>query len=101
MESTARQLAVIEAHRAFDRVGSDKGVEGTKVRTHATLSVATMVAAGAASAQEGEDWNAKFQSTHVWQAQPAFSSPYEGAHSRRGAREKSCSFTAPAARLSV
>ena len=67
------------------------------MRMHATVSVATVVAASAASAQEVEYWNAKAQATYVWQAKPAFSSPYEGAHSLSGAREKSYSFTATAA----
>ena len=52
---------------------------------------------GAAQAQGVEDWNAKLQSTYVWQAKPAIRSPYEGAHSLQGAREKSYSFTATAA----
>ena len=52
---------------------------------------------GAAHSQVVEDWNAKLQSTYVWQAKPAIRSPYEGAHSLQGAREKSYSFTATAA----
>jgi high affinity Mn2+ porin len=56
-----------------------------------------LFAAGTAGAHEIEDWNLKLQSTYVWQAKPAFTSPYEGEHSLKGAREKSYSFTATAA----
>lgn len=48
-------------------------------------------------AAEPEDWNAKFQSTYIWQAKPALNSPYASAHSLLGEREKSYSFTATAA----
>jgi hypothetical protein len=54
-------------------------------------------AAGAACAQEVEDWNVHLQSTYVWQTKPAFNSPYEGEHSLKGSHEKSYSFTATAA----
>ena len=46
---------------------------------------------------EPEDWNLKLQSTYVWQAKPALTSPYSGLHSLTGEREKSYSFTATAA----
>ena len=61
------------------------------------IGVAALAAVGAAQAQEVEDWNAKLQSTYVWQAKPAIRSPYEGVHSLQGIREKSYSFTATAA----
>ena len=51
----------------------------------------------ARAAEEPEAWNARVQSTFVWQAKPAFDSPYEGAHSLLGVREKSHSLTATAA----
>lgn len=61
---------------------------------------ALMAAAAAlplcAHAGEAEDWNAKFQTTYIWQAKPAFHSPYEASHSLIGEREKSYSFTATA-----
>lgn len=61
------------------------------------IGLAALGAVGAAQAQDVEDWNAKLQSTYVWQAKPAIRSPYEGAHSLLGQREKSYSFTATAA----
>jgi hypothetical protein len=65
------------------------------------MGLAALAAVAAARAQavevEGEDWNAKFQSTYVWQAKPGMRSPYEGPNSLQGAREKSYSFTATAA----
>ncbi len=61
------------------------------------MGLAALAAIGAAQAQDVEDWNSKLQSTYVWQAKPAIRSPYEGAHSLQGAREKSYSFTATAA----
>ena len=61
------------------------------------MGLVALAAVGAAQAQAIEDWNAKLQSTYVWQAKPAIRSPYEGAHSLQGDREKSYSFTATAA----
>ena len=61
------------------------------------MGLAALAAIGAVQAQEVEDWNAKLQSTYVWQAKPGIRSPYEGDHSLQGAREKSYSFTATAA----
>ena len=61
------------------------------------MGAAALAAVGAAQAQDVEDWSAKLQSTYVWQSKPAMRSPYEGAHSLQGAREKSYSFTATAA----
>lgn len=46
---------------------------------------------------ESENWNAKFQSTYVWQARPSINAPYSGANSLSPQREKSYSFTATAA----
>ena len=51
----------------------------------------------AAQAGEEEQWNAKFQTTYVWQRKGAFDAPYSGANSLRPVREKSYSFTASAA----
>lgn len=44
-----------------------------------------------------ENWNAKFQSTYVWQLKPAFPSAYSGANSLSPDRERSYSFSATAA----
>jgi hypothetical protein len=44
-----------------------------------------------------EEWNAKFQSTYIWQRKDAFAASYSGAHSLSTAAEKSYSFTATAA----
>lgn len=59
--------------------------------------VAVLFAVTGAHAQEVQNWNAKFQTTYIWQAKPAFDSPYAGPHSLLGAREKSYTFTATAA----
>lgn len=40
-----------------------------------------------------ETWNAKLQTTYVWQQKQSFSAPYAGANSLDPAREKSYSFT--------
>jgi hypothetical protein len=47
--------------------------------------------------QETEQWNAKFQSTYVWQGKPAFAAAYSGPNSLSPEREHSYSFTATAA----
>ena len=44
-----------------------------------------------------EDWNAKFQSTYVWQSNEAFHSPYASKNSLSADANKSYSFTATAA----
>jgi high affinity Mn2+ porin len=44
-----------------------------------------------------EDWNAKFQSTYVWQKSAAFHSPYASTNSLSADAHKSYSFTATAA----
>lgn len=54
-------------------------------------------AAAAVQAHEAQTWNAKFQSTYIWQAKQAMNSPYEGPHSLSAEHEKSYSFTATAA----
>jgi high affinity Mn2+ porin len=61
------------------------------------LSVCLAWTVSPAAAQEQETWNARFQSTYLWQTKPAFNSPYEGAHSLLGSHEKSYSLTATAA----
>ena len=50
-----------------------------------------------AQTAESENWNAKFQSTYVWQRKNGFAAAYSGAHSLSAQREKSYSFTATAA----
>lgn len=54
------------------------------------------VATAKAEATE-EDWNAKFQSTYVWQKDAAFHSPYASTNSLTAEAHKSYSFTATAA----
>ena len=49
-----------------------------------------------ALAQDQQSWNAHFQSTYIRQIQPAFHSPYQGAHSLRGEPGASYSLTATA-----
>jgi len=68
----------------------------------ALLALSTLLAAAAllhrpAFAAEAEDWNLHLQSTYIRQFKPAFTSPYESAHSLTGAAEASYSFTATAA----
>lgn len=50
-----------------------------------------------AQAPDTENWNAKFQSTYVWQAKQPLNAPYSGANSLSPQKEKSYSFTATAA----
>ena len=50
-----------------------------------------------ALAADAETWNARLQSTYIWQHKPALSSPYEGPHSLTATREDSYSLTATAA----
>lgn len=50
-----------------------------------------------ADTPDSEDWNAKFQSTYVWQGQRSFSAAYSGPHSLTPDKESSYSFTATAA----
>ncbi len=61
-------------------------------------SLAVLVGtATTAFADEAETWNAKLQSTYIWQHKPALPSPYDGPHSLIAAREDSYSLTATAA----
>lgn len=50
-----------------------------------------------AKAGEQEDWNAKFQTTYIWQEKQPFKSAYSGANSLVSNDEKSYSFTATVA----
>lgn len=50
-----------------------------------------------AHAEEQQNWDAKFQSTYIWQRKDAFAAPYSGANSLTPGAEKSYSFTATAA----
>ena len=50
-----------------------------------------------ALADDAEAWNAKLQTTYIWQHKPAFPSPYDGPHSLAATREDSYSLTATAA----
>jgi high affinity Mn2+ porin len=51
----------------------------------------------AVRAAEQEEWNAKFQSTYIWQRKEAFAAAYSGPNSLSPNEEKSYSFTATAA----
>ncbi len=66
------------------------------MRLQKWMGLAALAAVGATQAQEVEDWNAKLQSTYVWQAKPTMHSPDEGPHCLQAALEKSYSFTATA-----
>lgn len=50
-----------------------------------------------AHAADQEEWNAKFQSTYIWQRKEAFAAGYSGPNSLSPDQEKSYSFTATAA----
>ena len=43
---------------------------------------------GIAQRPDEEQWNAKIQTTYVWQHKGAFDAPYSGANSLRPVREK-------------
>jgi high affinity Mn2+ porin len=43
-----------------------------------------------------EDWNAKFQTTYIWQKKPSFKAAYSGPNSLLASKEKSYTFTTDA-----
>lgn len=57
----------------------------------------TLPAVCMAQTVDSENFNAKFQSTYVWQTRPSINASYSGANSLQPQREKSYSFTATAA----
>lgn len=61
------------------------------------LFLCGVLCAGISGAEETENWNAKFQSTYVWQRQDAFDAAYSGTNSLLPDRAKSYSFSATAA----
>lgn len=61
----------------------------------APVGAAEMVAPGA-DGPAPEAWNAKFQSTYVWQGKRPFAAAYTGGHSLTPEKESSYSFTATA-----
>ncbi len=63
------------------------------------LATTALLLPALASAQspEFESWNAKFQSTYVWQGKRPFAAPYSGPNSLTTGKEKSYSFTATGA----
>ncbi len=63
----------------------------------AALFVALLPALVRAQTPEPESWNAKFQSTYVWQGKRPFSAAYSGRNSLTVDNEDSYSFTATAA----
>jgi hypothetical protein len=70
-------------------------------RLHIALSafgcIVTCTHAAYAQDARTEVWNAKVQSTYVWQYKPAFGAAYSGPNSLRAEQERSYSFTATAA----
>jgi hypothetical protein len=58
---------------------------------------AVLSMAARAQSSTAEDWNAKFQSTYVWQTKDSFQNTYSGPHSLSSNHEKSYSFTATVA----
>ncbi len=62
----------------------------------AAALVPVLAQAQAAETVETENWNAKFQSTYVWQRKPSFSAAYSGPNSLTVDKERSYSFTATA-----
>ena len=62
-----------------------------------TLLCVLLPAISQAQSPAAEDWNAKFQTTYVWQEKLPFSAAYSGKNSLTTDREKSYSFTATAA----
>lgn len=63
----------------------------------ATAALACGSASAAVDTVPTETWNAKLQTTYVWQAKPAFSAGYSGPNSLTAHREKSYSYTLSAA----
>ncbi|MDL2355510.1 MAG: carbohydrate porin [Pseudomonadota bacterium] len=61
------------------------------------IPLACLLTATAARADDQEAWNAKFQSTYIWQRKDAFAASYSGPNSLAPTAEKSYSFTATAA----
>ena len=66
-------------------------------RWRAVVFGALLSSVALAQTPEQEDWNAKFQSTYVWQLKPSFAAAYSGPNSLSTQHEKSYSFTATAA----
>jgi hypothetical protein len=66
----------------------------------ASLTASTVSAQSAAvdrpTTDTGENFNAKFQATYIWQTKPAFNAPYSGVNSLLPRAEKSYSFTSTA-----
>ena len=60
-------------------------------------SIVMLPAIGWAEPAEFEPWNARFQSTYVWQSKRPFAAAYTGPNSLVTEKEKSYSFTATAA----
>ncbi|MFC6521575.1 hypothetical protein ACFQAT_19515 [Undibacterium arcticum] len=58
---------------------------------------ATSVAVAHAEELQDENWNAKFQTTYIWQTKPSFNAAYSGQNSLKPGHEKAYSFSATAA----
>ncbi len=79
--------------------GEATQVQAKASETEKQTVVQTQVAPGVdgqGNASE-EDWNAKFQSTYIWQHQPGFKSPYSGQFSLPAKPENSYTFSFTAA----
>lgn len=68
----------------------------TQLARETAMRIGLLLSASAAAAFDNDDWQAKFQSTYVWQRKPAFHSPYSGINSLRGDTETSYTFSATA-----
>lgn len=67
------------------------------MKLNRTLLAATLIASQSTWAEEApapfEDWNAKFQSTYIWQKKSALTAPYTGPFSLVPQAEKTYTFT--------
>ena len=61
------------------------------------LMLVSMPVVGNAQSIDREGWNAKFQSTYIWQGKQPFGAQYSGPNSLSPQKERSYSFTATAA----
>src|SRR5690349_10748188 len=69
---------------------------GYSVIAIAAFGLIARAAMAADSSPPPQDWDAKFQSTYVWQTKRPFAAAYSGANSLSPLKEKSYSFTATA-----
>lgn len=67
-----------------------------RLRQAGLLLLAALPLQGWAESPDQQDWDAKFQTSYIWQRKAAFSSPYAGPNSLTADRELSYTFTATA-----